>query len=151
MKKKRRGKAKDTRPLADNAGVYPWAARLGAAAILVLPCFVLYWMVPFLGKHTIGHDYTRYWIRMQLYLHFCVKNGTFPLYAPGFTGGWTASALTLGQRWHPISWAAAGLPGYWTGHAHEIGTLLRLVSLGATHLALFAFLRRLRLGAAWPV
>jgi hypothetical protein len=111
----------------------------------VLPFVVLYWMVPFISKHTIGNDYLQYWIRMQLFLRFSVENGTFPLYAPGFNGGWTASALTLGQLWHPISWLAASLPGYWSGHAHELGTLLRLLSLGGTHLVLFLFLRRLRL------
>ena len=113
--------------------------------ILAVPFFVLYWLVPFASKYTIGIDYTKFWIDMQLYLRFSLEHGTFPLYAPGFNGGWTSSALTLGQLWHPISWLAANLPGYWTGHAHEIGTLLRLFSLGGVHLVLFFFLRRLRL------
>jgi len=113
--------------------------------ILVLPFFVLYWLVPFIGKHPIGQDYQLYWNHQQLYLQFSMRNGTFPLYAPGFVGGWTASALTLGQLWHPISWLAAHLPGYWNGHATRIVTLLRLLSLGGVHLVLFMFLKRLRL------
>jgi hypothetical protein len=115
------------------------------AIILALPFIVLYWLVPFAGKYTIGNDYLQYWIRMQLYLRFSIRCGTFPLYAPGFDGGWTSSALTLGQLWHPISWIASLLPGYWNGRAHELGTLLRVLSLGGTHLFLFLFLRRLRL------
>ena len=113
--------------------------------ILAVPFAVFYWMLPILGKHTIGNDYVGYWIRQQLYLQFSIKHGTFPLYVPGFAGGWTSSALTLGQLWHPIFWIASLVPGYWSGHAHEIGTALRLFSLGLTHLVIFYFLRRLRL------
>lgn len=123
-----------------------WTEYAMAVLTLILPFFVLYWIVPFLGKYTIGNDYLNFWIREQLYLRFSIHNGTFPLYAPGFAGGWTASALTLGQLWHPISWVAACLPGYWSGHAAQIGTLLRFLSLGGTHLAVLLFLRRLRLG-----
>lgn len=122
------------------------ADKVFRIAILFLPFFVLYWLVPFFSRYTIGNDYVSYWIRQQLYLHFSIRNGTFPLYAPGFVGGWTSSALTLGQLWYPISWIASLVPGYWSGHAHEIGTMVRLFSLGLTHLVIFSFLRRLRLG-----
>jgi hypothetical protein len=129
-----------------SAGEHPWPTRIIGAVILALPFLVLYWLVPFVGKYTIGNDYLQYWIRMQMYLRFSIKHGTFPLYAPGFNGGWTASALSFSQLWHPISWIASLLPGYWNGRAFEIGTLLRVFSLGGTHLILFLFLRRLRLG-----
>ena len=132
-------------PSADSGIVSLWPRLDVIVATLVIPFFVLYWLVPFISKQTIGNDYLRYWIEQQLYLRFSIRNGTFPLYAPGFLGGWTASAMTLGQLWHPISWVAAHLPGYWSGYAHETGTLLRLLSLGATHLVLLMFLRRLRL------
>ena len=123
----------------------PWARRTLLTVILVLPVFVLYWLVPFIGKRPIGQDYQVYWTQQQQYLQFSIRNGTFPLYTPGFAGGWTASALTLGQLWHPIFWIAARLPGYWSGHAIRITTLLRLLSLGGVHLALFMFLKKLRL------
>jgi hypothetical protein len=110
-----------------------------------LPFLILYWMVPFLSKHTIGHDYySGYWIDMQLFLQFSIKNGTFPLYAPGFNFGWTSSALSLGQMWHPITWLASSLPEYWEGHAHEIVTMLRLISLGFTQLVLLSVLKRIK-------
>lgn len=145
MKKIRYSRARKGKLSSDGNIGFPWADRFLVVATLILPFFVLYWMVPFISKYTIGNDYLQYWIRMQLFLQFSIKNGTFPLYAPSFNGGWTASALTLGQLWHPISWLAALLPGYWSGHAHGLGTLLRLFSLSGTHLALFLFLRRLRL------
>lgn len=129
----------------DKSIVSPWAKRVVPISILVLPFFILYWLVPFVGRRSIGGDYLSYWIQQQLYLQFCIRSGTFPLYAPGFAGGWTAGVMTLGQLWHPISWVAARLPGYWSGHAIQICTLLRLLSLGGTHLVLFLFLRRLRL------
>jgi len=130
---------------ADNSAVSPWLRWFTIAGLMALPFFVLFWMAPFVGKQTIGNDYQTFWIEQQLFLQFSLRNGTFPLYAPGFTGGWTASALSLGQLWHPMSWIAAHLPGYWSGYAHEMGTLLRFLSLGAVHLALLMFLRRLRL------
>ncbi len=113
--------------------------------VLLLSPAVLYWMVPFLGKFTIGNDYLNYWINNQMFLMFSVFTGTFPLYAPGFNGGWTSGALTLGQLFHPISWLAAIIPGYWNGYAFQIGTLLRLLELGATCAVIFLFLRKLRL------
>ncbi len=133
----------------DNNNIgFPRSDWFTAVGILALPFFVLYWLVPFISKFTIGNDYLHYWIKMQLFLQFSIKNGTFPLYAPGFNGGWTSSALTLGQLWHPISWLASIIPGYWNGHAHEIDTLLRLISLGGTQAVIFLFLRRLRLARA---
>jgi len=114
---------------------------------LPLPFLMLYWTIPFLSKYTIGNDYyLGFWVDMQLFLRFSIKNGTFPLYAPGFNFGWTSSALSLGQLWHPISWLASSLPGYWGGYAHEIVTLLRLVSLGFTQLALLSVLRKIKVG-----
>jgi hypothetical protein len=121
--------------------------RDGAAVVLVLmlPFIVLWWMVPFVGNYSIGRDYSRYWISNQTYLMFSVFNGTFPLYAPGYNGGWTSSALTLGQLFHPISWIAVIMPGYWNGHAQQIGTLIRMAELGAVGVLIFLFLRKLRL------
>ena len=145
MKKNRHSPATKAKLSSCNDIWFPWKDRFVAAAIVILPFFVLYWLVPFVGKYSIGQDYQSFWIRQQLYLQFSIRNGTFPLYAPGFVGGWTASALTLGQLWHPISWVASRLPDYWSGHAFQIGTLYRLFSLGVTNLVLFLFLRRLRL------
>jgi hypothetical protein len=116
--------------------------------LLLLPFIVFFWMVPFVGKYTLGNDYQKYWINMQLHLRFSLEHGTFPLYAPGFNAGWTSSALTLGQMYHPISWIAASVPGYWQGYAADIGTFLRLISLGLCNVVIYLFLRRLRLGAA---
>jgi hypothetical protein len=74
--------------------------------------------------------------------------GTFPLFVPGFAGGQSAAALTLGQVFHPLAQLAAHLPGYWTGKATELNTLLRLVSLGIAGLAIYCLLRRLGAGQA---
>jgi len=114
-------------------------------AILLLPFLVFYWFIPFLGVLTIGNDYQVHSINQQMELQFSIRQGSFPLYVPGYAGGTSASTLTLGQVFHPISHLAAVLPGYWTGKALEWNTLLRLLSLGLTHLVLFYFLRRLKL------
>lgn len=81
----------------------------------------------------------------QMELQFALSMGTVPLFIPGFMGGQTASALTQGQMFHPVSHLAAALPGYWTGSSLEWATLLKLLELGIAHLVLFRFLRRLRL------
>ena len=77
---------------------------------------------------------------------FSLKSGSFPLYVPGFVGGQSASALTLGQIYHPISHIAALMPGYWNGKALEWNTLLRLLSIGFTHLIIFLLLMDLGTG-----
>jgi NedA-like, galactose-binding domain len=111
--------------------------------ILLVPFLMLYWMLPFISDWTLGNDYPCYSIQEQMELMFSLKTGAFPLYAPGYIGGQSASALTLGQIFHPISHLTALLPGYWNGKALELNTLFRLITLGAAHLSLFAFLRRL--------
>jgi hypothetical protein len=115
--------------------------------ILFLPFLMFHWMVPFVSDMVLGNDYPRFSIQHQMELMFSMKTGSFPLYVPGFAGGQSASALTLGQIFHPISHIAALLPGYWNGKALEWNTFLRLVSLAAAQLVLFAFLIRLSLSS----
>jgi hypothetical protein len=113
--------------------------------ICVLPFVTLFWLMPFQGRLTIGNDYAVYALQGQLELQYSLARGSFPLYAPGFAGGRSTAALTLGQLHHPLSHLAAHSPGYWRGYALEWNTFWRLVSLGLTHLVLFNLLRRLRL------
>lgn len=113
--------------------------------IIILPYLIFYWMCPFVAELTLGMDYPRFSIEQQMELLFSIKTGSFPQYVPGFNLGHSSVALTLSQIYHPISHIASILPGYWSGYALEWNTLLRLLSLGFTHLALFVFLRKLRL------
>ncbi len=110
---------------------------------MVLPFAIFYWAFPFVSEWTIGNDYTRFSIHHQLELMFALKTGTFPLYIPGFEGGRTAFALSIGELFHPISYLAAMFPAYWSGDALEVNTLLRLLFLGGAHFLLFHFLRQL--------
>ena len=112
---------------------------------LFLPFLVFYWQFPFLGSLTIGNDYVAFPISQQLELQYSLKHGSFPLYVPGFAGGQSATALTLGQMYHPISHVSAIMPGYWQGYALEWNTFFRLLSLGLVHLGLFVLLLRLGL------
>ena len=113
--------------------------------ILLLPFIVFYWMTPILGDLSIGNDYVTFSIDHQLALQYSLKKGTFPLFAPGFAGGHSSAALTLGQMYHPISHLAAHLPGYWDGDALTVNTVLRLVGIGITHLLIFILLVQLKL------
>jgi hypothetical protein len=134
-----------------NAILFPGNIRDGLTglAIMILPFAMFYWMLPFASNWTIGNDYQIYGIENQMELLFSAKTGTFPLYVPGFAGGQSASAFTLGQIFHPITWAAAILPGYWDGKALEWITLLRLFSLAAAQFSLFSFLRKIKLSPFW--
>ena len=114
--------------------------------IFLLPFLMFFWMLPFVSDRTLGNDYQRYPIQEQMELMFSLKTGSFPLYVPGFCGGQSASALTLGQIYHPISHIAAVMPGYWNGKALEWNTLLRLLSIGFTHLIIFLLLMDLGTG-----
>ena len=121
--------------------------RLVQILICLLPFAVFYWLIPFAGTRTIGNDYRIYSIQQQMELRYSLAHGTFPLYAPGFAGGRSAAALTLGQMYHPISWLASHSPGYWDGLALEWNTFWRLISLGLIQLVLFNLILRLRLRA----
>ena len=113
--------------------------------ILVLPFVLFLWMLPFVSDWTLGKDYQRFSIEHQMELMFSLKTESFPLYVPGFAGGQSASALTLGQIFHPISHLASIMPGYWEGKALEWNTLLRIIFLGLAHWALFSLLLKLDL------
>ena len=78
-------------------------------------------------------------------LLFSIKTGSFPLYVPGFASGHSSAALTLGQVFHPVSSLVSILPGYWDGKAIDWNNFFKLLSLGLAQLALFAFLRKLKL------
>jgi hypothetical protein len=126
---------------------------LRVASFFALPFLVFWWTFPFISDRTLGNDYGQFVPPMQMELQFALRTGTVPLFVPGFSGGQPASALTVGQLFHPVSHVAARVPGYWTGHALDAGTLLKLLELGLTHLIVFWFLRRLRLQPvpAWLV
>jgi hypothetical protein len=123
----------------------PGAPRVLCGLTLGLPFLILGWAIPLIGHHTIGNDYTVFSQPQQMELQYCLQKGTWPLYVPGFAGGRSAAALTLGQLFHPISHIAALFPAYWQGRALDVVTALRLASLGLTHLVLLLLLRRLRL------
>ena len=116
---------------------------VAAAATLLLP-WLLFWD-PALRPAGRCNDYVLFSIQHQMELMLSLKTGTFPLFVPGFAGGQSASALTLGGIWHPLAHAAAAMPGYWDGKALEWNTFFRLLSLAGAHFALFSFLRRLKL------
>ncbi len=122
-----------------------WIPYIQTSLFLLLPFIIFYWMIPFVTPLTFGNDYTRYPIHHQMELMFSLKTGSFPLFIPGFAGGQSSNALSLGQIFHPISHISALLPGYWNGRALEWNTLLRLLSLGGVHLFLFNFLIKLRI------
>ena len=113
---------------------------MAPAAILILPFVLFFWMSPFISDCTLGNDYAIWPIQHQMELMFSLKLRSFPLYIPGFAGGQSASALTLGQFFHPLSHFASILPGYWDGKALEWNTFLRLLSLGVAQLVLFTLL-----------
>jgi hypothetical protein len=133
------------------AGIHRHERRLDGwivLATLILPFFFFDWALPFVSRTTLGNDYQLFSIRQQVEIQFSLAKGSFPLFVPGFAGGQSVQALTLGQAYHPISLIAARIPGYWSGHAEACNTLLRLLSLGVAHLVLMIFLRRLGLGRA---
>ena len=119
---------------------------LTAGFFILLPFLVLYWLVPGFSNLTIGADYIHYPIEAQMEINQSIEHGTFPLYAPGFAGGQSAAAMTLGQAFHPITHIVRYLPGYWEGDALTANTLVRLISIGLVHLLLFFTLRQLGLG-----
>lgn len=125
-----------------------WA--LGAAEValfLALPFLVLWRYAPGLSPLTLGNDYVLFPFDAQLEIVWAWRHGLVPHYVPGFAGGHSVAALTLGQAWHPLTWIAALVPGHGSGKAELIVTTLRLLELGLTHLAIHRASRAT--GLAW--
>ncbi len=115
------------------------------AVALLLPFVMFFWIAPYVGDQTIGHDYAMYPTPHQMELQYSLAHGQWPMHAPGFAGGRPSAVLTLGQMYHPISFISAHIPGYWEGDALDINTLLRLISLGLLNMVLMLLLLRLGL------
>lgn len=113
--------------------------------MLVLPYIIFHWMLPTFSDLTIGNDYQVFPIQQQVELQYGLEKGEVPLYVPGFAEGHSASALTLGQMYHPVRWLAAKLPGYWNGQALTANTIVKLLGIGLVHIFVFLFFRRLSL------
>jgi hypothetical protein len=122
---------------------------LRSSAFIFLSLLVLFWLLPWKYGHTIGNDYILFPISDQLTLFFSISKHSFPLFIPGFMRGQTASALTLGQLYHPITWLSWLTPGYWNGDALVINTMWRVLSLGVAQYFLYRFFRKLSAEPEW--
>ena len=123
----------------------PWPKKIFYSLIILLLPFVLFYqIIPFFAELNPGNDFQIFFSH-QLELMFSLKSGSFPLYIPGFAGGHSAAALTIGQIYHPLPHIAAIFPCYWSGKAMEIVLFLRFLSLAAAHLFLFFFLKKLKI------
>jgi hypothetical protein len=119
-------------------------ARWTMLFIVLLPLILFHWMTPGIGDKILGNDYTLYTPNEQLNLLFSIHKGSFPLYAPGYWWGQSATALTLSQIYHPVTWLSNVLPKYWDGGVIPCMTLVKLFTLGFAQLALFALLCRMK-------
>lgn len=121
---------------------HPWSFWLEAALFVLTPFIVFYWMIPFVSPLSLGNDYIEYAIHNQMEMLFGLRTGTFPLYMPGRG---SISYLMMGGIWHPISYLAGSLPGYWVGNALEWNTLLRFFELILAQWGLYRLFRRLNI------
>lgn len=113
--------------------LHTWGPRVLAWVFFLLVPYVVLWRFAPVGRVTIGNDYVVYPIDAQLEYVWSWSHGIWPLFMPGFAGGTSASAMTLGQAWHPITWLCALTPGYRTGSAEVIVTFYRFLELGIVH------------------
>jgi hypothetical protein len=126
------------RRLAPTGGrLHTWGPRVLAWIFFLLVPYAVLWRFAPGGPTTIGNDYVVYPIDAQLEYVWSWSHGIWPLFMPGFAGGTSASAMTLGQAWHPITWLCALTPGYRTGSAEVIVTVYRYLELGIVHHLLY--------------
>ncbi|MBV9080263.1 MAG: hypothetical protein JO102_03995 [Elusimicrobia bacterium] len=114
-----------------------------AIAVYLPLCVLLRWLNPWYSNLTIGRDYVYFGITQQMEYLFALRTGTFPLFIPGFGGGQSSAAMTLGGLFHPLTYIEALVPAYWHGSALNVTTVVRLISLGFTQMAVYGFFRRL--------
>jgi hypothetical protein len=112
--------------------------------LLIMPFLAFSWMFPYLSSLTIGNDYTVYSIDWQMDLLFSIRNGTFPFFAPGFSGGQSSAAMTLAGIYNPVPYVANMLPLYWSGYALDAYTLVKLLSIGLVSCIAFSSFRAMR-------
>ena len=76
---------------------YSGNAAVFITFVFILPFAFMFWLCPFISPWTLGNDYAMFPIQHQLELMFSIKNGSFPLFVPGFSGGQSSSALRVSQ------------------------------------------------------
>jgi len=83
-------------------------------------------------------------ITEQIELLFSIKTGSFPLYAPVIISP-LLKCSHIRSSFPSISHIASLMPGYWNGKALECNTFFAYFNTWIYSLALFSFLRQLRL------
>jgi hypothetical protein len=122
--------------------------HLAAALLLAVLPFVVYaplWM-PY-GRITLGMDYPDFQPGQQLLFLQHLRDGFFPLWAPGDAGGIPFAAYFIAQQYSPLTWMLAAFDATYQGLQLDLLTLQRLTLLGMS--AFFTYLVVRRLGLGW--
>jgi len=120
---------------------------IAAVVFAALP-FIVYWSLwGTTHRQTLGMDYPDFQPGQQLLFLQHLRDGYYPLWAPGDSGGVPFAAYFLTQQYSPLTWLLASLDATYKGLQLELLTLQRLVLLGMSGFFVYLTVRRLNLGA----
>lgn len=118
-----------------------------AAILTLLPFLVHLPLWSPIGRHTIGMDYPDFQPGQQLLFLQSIRDGFFPLWAPGDAGGVPFAAYFIAQQYSPLTWIMGLLDATYNGGQLDLLTLQRLILLGVSAFFVYLLTRRLGLSA----
>ena len=118
-----------------------------ALLFLILPFLVYRFLWWFGGHETISIDYIHNQAPQQLLFLQMIRDGFWPLWAPGDSGGTPWGAYFQAQQYSPLTWLLGTCPGTYEGLQLELLTLMRLGMLGVSGFFTYLLARRLGLAA----
>ena len=125
-----------------------WLQDAIAAVVFAALPFIVYWSLwGTANRQTLGMDYPDFQPGQQLLFLQYLRDGYYPLWAPGDAGGVPFAAYFLAQQYSPLTWLLASLDATYQGLQLELLTLQRLVLLGMSGFFVYLTVRRLNLGA----
>ncbi|HSW47135.1 MAG TPA: hypothetical protein VLM89_16345 [Phycisphaerae bacterium] len=117
------------------------------ALLLILLPFIVYtplWSPA--DRITLGMDYPDFQPGQQLLFLQSLRDGLFPLWAPGDAGGVPFAVYFIAQQYSPVTWVLGALDATYDGLLLDLLTFWRLGLLGMS--AFFCYLVARRLGCS---
>ncbi len=118
-----------------------------AATFMMLPLMVYHFLWWVGGHETLGADYAPSQPGHQLLFMQTIRDGFWPLWAPGDSGGIPFAAYFLTQQYSPVTWLMMLFDASFNGLQVEMLTFLRIGLLGMSGFATYLLARRLSLSA----
>lgn len=123
-------------------------AHLAVAGLFLIIPHVMYYFLWLGSEHpSLGNDYLIHQPQQQLLFMQALRDGYFPLWFPGDSGGIPFSNYLFAGAYWPVTWLMCGCDAVFNGGQYEVLTHVHLLGLSLGGFFTYLLMRRLGLSA----